>query len=464
MPRISLSLFGSALCAVGFLIAEPMRGEIVQALPAYDIHGWGGYLFIRMALLASFVVLLFGGLPRTSPAEAVRVPTSNPVGDPLLTLRFYACLLVLLGHGLAITFAPTDMPQRMIDGSTFWLLMASPWAGVWLFFVLSGYLIGKGFYSRRYAMSREGLRTFYWNRYWRIAPVYLVAVLIVGSLLAPTLFSEANWFQIIGQVVFWQQSETPGTVIGALWSVQTEVGFYLLSPLLFMALTAIIGRNVSPFLLLAVVLSAGLYYRWAVLTGAGGAHWIGKVLVPVIGNLDLFVGGMLLNWILPIIIPALRKLPSLAFGFCLMGASYFGYTLLFTHASFGPAQADYWFVAIYLGPTLTAVLTLATIACFEVWNDTKQSAGVISATIIRQTQIAGLMTYSIYVWHEPIFVAQMVNLPDAVSGWDSIVQMLVALILTGAISAGSYYLVERRFERFRLKTKSPELLAPGALG
>lgn len=465
MQRVTIPLLGAALFAVAFLVAEPMRKEIVEGLSSHGLPDWGGYLVLRTGLLIGVVACIFAGVPNKAPYGGRNpVPESNPIGDPLLTLRFYACLLVLLGHGLAITFAPSNMPQRMLDGSPFWLLMASPWAGVWLFFVLSGYLIGKGFYSRRYTMSREGLRTFYWNRYWRIAPVYFVAVLIVGALLGPTLFREENWFQIIGQLVFWQQSQTPGTVIGALWSVQTEVGFYLLSPLLFMVLSAIIRGRVSPLLLLVAVLSAGIYYRWAVLNGAGDSQWIGKVLVPVVGNLDLFVGGMLLNWIVPMVLPTLRKLPTLALGLLLMGVSYFLYALLFTHASFGPAQSEYWFLAIYIGPTLTAVLTLATIACFEVWNATKASAGVVGRTLVRYTQLAGLMTYSIYVWHEPIFLAQMANLPFIVGGRDSIVQMCVALVLTALIAAISYYLVERRFERFRAKVKTPHFVTPGALG
>ena len=463
-PNSQVSIILAGAVAFCFLILEPLRAEILVTLRGVGVPEWFGYLIIRTGLQCGFVVLLVTGLRGRDTAPMISVPQSNPEGDPLLTLRFFACLLVLLGHGLAITFVPTDMAQRLQDGSPFWLLMGSPWFGVWVFFSLSGYLIGKGFYSGRYAMDRGGLKGFYWNRFWRIAPVYVVALLIVSALIRPTLFRTENFVHIAGQLVFWQQNDTPGTVISALWSVQTEVGFYLLSPLLFMGITHLVRRGARPTVLLAIALFMGVLYRWMLMSGTGNAFWVSKVYVTVLGNLDVFVAGMLMNWLLPQIRKALGGIPTLFMGLFLIGASYLIYVLLFTRSSYGSEMEQVWLGVVYAGPTITALLTIVTIACLEAWNSSKAVAGPIAGSLVRWTQLAGLMTYSIYVWHESIFIAQMANLPLVVSEWDSVGRMLVAVALTTAIAGASYFLVERRFERFRLQTKSPFLPTPGALG
>ena len=59
-------------------------------------------------------------------------------------------------------------------------LSFSPWCGVWMFFTLSGYLMGKGFVTGRHSVDREGLKKFYRNRVLRILPIYFISIFLVS--------------------------------------------------------------------------------------------------------------------------------------------------------------------------------------------------------------------------------------------------------------------------------------------
>ena len=58
-----------------------------------------------------------------------------------------------------------------------WLLRSHGGAGVWMFFVLSGYLMGKAFASNRYPVTWQGVLAFLQNRAVRIVPLYYLTVI-----------------------------------------------------------------------------------------------------------------------------------------------------------------------------------------------------------------------------------------------------------------------------------------------
>ena len=107
------------------------------------------------------------------------------------------------------------------------------WAGVDLFFVLSGFLIGGILWDTR----RDPLLSFYQRRAWRILPPYLLLVSICFILhghqkgeipLSAYLTFSQNWFVVL--FVF------PGA-LGATWSLAIEEQFYLASPWVFRRLS-----------------------------------------------------------------------------------------------------------------------------------------------------------------------------------------------------------------------------------
>jgi len=106
------------------------------------------------------------------------------------------------------------------------------WAGVALFFVISGFCI-------HYSYLRSGrfdARRFFWRRFWRIYPAYIVALAAFTAVarLDPTTPDGARLFASHA-LFFHNFSEQDFFAINAsFWSIATEIQLYLLYPFLLM--------------------------------------------------------------------------------------------------------------------------------------------------------------------------------------------------------------------------------------
>lgn len=147
-------------------------------------------------------------------------------------------------------------------------LLPFGWTGVWLFFLISGYVITLGFvggeYPGRGFAERYGV--FMARRAVRIVPAYLlyltacvVVLLAIGRFAPladlPTLLSFSfNWQMIFG---FWP-GHTDWAPLGHLWTLSVEQQFYLFFPLLALLLP----QRWQTGAMLALV-AAGPAIRWA---------------------------------------------------------------------------------------------------------------------------------------------------------------------------------------------------------
>jgi peptidoglycan/LPS O-acetylase OafA/YrhL len=101
------------------------------------------------------------------------------------------------------------------------------WTGVDLFFVLSGFLIGQQLWRELQRTGRIGFWRFFMRRGLRIWPLYFVwltFLLVVSTKHRPTW---PDWTMLTN---YWM------TLYGRSWSLATEEQFYLVTPLLLMAL------------------------------------------------------------------------------------------------------------------------------------------------------------------------------------------------------------------------------------
>lgn len=147
-------------------------------------------------------------------------------------------------------------------------LLPFGWTGVWLFFVISGYVITLGFMNGTYAAASaaNAYAVFMSRRAQRIVPVYLlyiavgVAVLLLTGAAArltdlPYLLSFTyNWHMVFQ---FWPGAGNWGP-FGHLWTLSIEQQFYLLFPLL--ALLVPERRQIA---VCAVLITVGPLLRWA---------------------------------------------------------------------------------------------------------------------------------------------------------------------------------------------------------
>jgi peptidoglycan/LPS O-acetylase OafA/YrhL len=116
------------------------------------------------------------------------------------------------------------------------------WLGVPLFFVLSGFCIHYSTLKRR-GKGKFSTDDFYWRRWLRIYPTYFVCV-IVCALLAPWLPIKyfSNWQEVTGQLtthllmIHNLVKMTFEGINGPMWSLGVEAQFYLLYPFLLLVM------------------------------------------------------------------------------------------------------------------------------------------------------------------------------------------------------------------------------------
>ena len=156
---------------------------------------------------------------------------------PLLdAIRGGAVLMVLIYHCLFWAVGSTHLPYRhgVRDFEAHPELTAMApltfgWAGVAIFFVVSGFCIHLSF------LNCERWGYFFWKRFWRIYPPYLAALFLffVMDSAAGQLRDEAE-FQLITHALlvhnFW--SETHFGINPSFWSIAVEAQLYVIYPIL----------------------------------------------------------------------------------------------------------------------------------------------------------------------------------------------------------------------------------------
>lgn len=156
-------------------------------------------------------------------------------------LRAFAIFGVLFFHALPF----------MNTSSIFKLVASRGWAGVDLFFVLSGFLVGSQLSGIDNSISkREQCFTFWLKRWTRTIPLYLIVlifyVIVKPNLLHAPFAGGFNW-----KWLFFLQNLSPIRDFGQTWSLAIEEQFYLIFP--FFAL--ILSRRTAIVWLLPMVFS-----------------------------------------------------------------------------------------------------------------------------------------------------------------------------------------------------------------
>lgn len=154
------------------------------------------------------------------------------------------------------------------------------WAGVDLFFVLSGYLIA-GQLFRPYASSTgAALKTFWIRRWFRTLPLYFV-VLLVYVVAKPLLgypFLSWSWAYLV-----FLQNYTPIRDFGQSWSLCIEEQFYLVFPIFVLVL----GIRARPALVWLLPMLVSILFRALYagrVTSIPEAHWL--IMFPTYTHLD----------------------------------------------------------------------------------------------------------------------------------------------------------------------------------
>jgi peptidoglycan/LPS O-acetylase OafA/YrhL len=318
-------------------------------------------------------------------------------------------------------------------------------AGVSIFFVLSGFLLGMPFAQWQAGLRhRPKLGRFFSRRVARVFPAYYaqLAILSVIAYWIPGQPGVADGATLIRHLLMLFMSPPLGTqpLNGVWWTLPIEFSFYLLLPLIgFMLRPKYFG-----LLLGASLLLMGAWRHYTVLWLAASdvpARVIASYQLP--GSLDMFGFGMLAavlhvnrgalpDWLLPKVNSTRMALLGLAL---VVAAIYW----LNYHGE------NYWAdnPIFYLW---TPALSLGVAALILAGMDGNRFVGWLFGN--RYMVFLGLVSYSLYLWHFPV-LSWLAGV-ERLQAWP--MNRLLALLLVSLppvllVSALSYALVERPFMR-----------------
>lgn len=182
----------------------------------------------------------------------------------LTSVRFFAALIVILYH-YNEEFAPY-LPlyaRNFIDHG---------YIGVSFFFVLSGFILAANYYDRLLTKT-VSKADFWWARFSRIYPLYMLSILVVvprwfipismDPIPSGAIYAHNHPFELVMVVVFALQSfafPSGGFFNSPAWSISTEIFFYLCLPFLLPLINRVKTKHLIIALGLLVLYSlAGPY-------------------------------------------------------------------------------------------------------------------------------------------------------------------------------------------------------------
>ena len=356
-------------------------------------------------------------------------------------LLYHVGLTVVVANGgsfSSLGFSGVFGPEgRVVEGARL---------GVFIFFVLSGYLISRSFVAAYIGgVQRPPFFPYMRNRLLRIVPLFWLVATAVLIRYGDDGGSIGEWVAVYGFAQnYVDQPYLTLSILAPAWTLHVEMGFYLLVPVVAALLARATpasftaGRRLWIVLGLAVaVLGASLYLRDVAPEGVKNTRqlWV---------NMFAFMPGVALAAIEPFARRALadRVLVARLAPLLLVPAAAAFVAHQFADA--GETAAKAGLIAVISGGVVAAPLVVQ-------WTGARPWR-VLDNTVMHSL---GRWSYSIYLLQVPLLV-EIDALADEGSAERALVLLgLAALALTVAVSALTYRFVERPFLRRRKPTVVP---------
>lgn len=372
-------------------------------------------------------------------------------------LRFLAIAVVLVWHASLRAQRFADGGAGLIDGVVAWLPHGE--VGVSLFFFISGFIIAQPFIKGMQRDAWPSTGDFYQRRLIRIVPPCLIVmagcflllsvagpvpnapgfqgreVPLTQSFAASMLYLHGLWFNAVPRL-------NPPT-----WSLEIEMQFYLLSPLLLWLYLRVrrferrmaLGAAILLLSMAAMVAGQEVFgewsrFRWTLLKFFH-VFWAGILMADATARRD------------PLQQPAEARFDLLFLG---------GLALL-------------WFVGLFRDgsapPTAPAVAIASTLGSAAIYYGGMRGRLARRFLGIPAISLIGTMCYSVYLVHVPVMhvttvlVSKLIRLPDTPGTMIGLPALLILVALT--VGFAYYVTVERLFMLLaRGKPRVPAAAAP----
>lgn len=311
--------------------------------------------------------------------------------------------------------------------------------GVDVFFALSGFLITSLLVGELADTGSLCLRRFWLRRALRLMPALVALVAVVGTVhsimpmetregIVPALLYLTNWFRALDL--------GSGGALAHTWSLGVEEQFYLLWPVVILALFRLdrSGRLALP-LTLGAALVVSVVREVVTQTGA-------LPQARVVNGFDFRVDALLIGAGLALAVHSGRRPKILASPTVVMAAIPL---LVVTQLAVGWAG-----VTLEASRTVAALVTAVVIAAVVDGTVPRLSAALSRPTM----RWIGVRSYALYLWHFP-FARLLFDHRPATLG-----SVVLLLALSFGAAALSYRYVEAPFLRLKDRTRWPVEGAP----
>ena len=412
-------------------------------------------------------------------SRIVRIPPST--GRRLAGiegLRAIAATTILVCH--AWFYSNPDGPP-LWNGEVGSIPFESMAFGVTLFFALSGFLLYRPFLVAAFEPDRRpSVSAYFRNRVLRIIPAYWVILVLVSLALQSALVRDGSDLHTgaltnpgdLLSAAFLLQDYRPSTTIigvGPSWSLAVEVVFYLLLPLLG-ALALALARNargsrgilkasLAPALLMLLIgISGKLAAQYLFANpGPGGGYdnsWHTVVVRSFWAQADLFAFGMAVAAVHVQVARGALRLPDWWRRAAIAVAVPLGIVAALRLAG-DDGQLGYPIDNTVIA--LVAAIGLALVVLPTAKGKPSRSALALEAP---GAVALGLISYSLFLWHEPIVYWLRDHDLIAAGALGFVLNTVVLFVITVSLSVITYRLIEVPALRLKSRTAAPPAAVP----
>lgn len=319
--------------------------------------------------------------------------------DVLDGLRGLAIVLVVIFHAYLITgFKPIIQVAGMSLGLH--TIGETGFVGVSLFFFISGFCL---FYPyARYKLEgarRPTLGHYAYRRFIKIVPSYLIALTVLTILMHSTFKSTdelvRTYLLHLGFLHWFGGAKTFTAISGPLWTLAIEVEFYVIFPLVALAMLR------APLITFVCVGLVAIAYRYS-LTGVQDANYYYTNALPA--HIDTFLTGMLAAYFYVRLRgsaimhgPLARSIATLT----AVAAFAFFCILMKELVIFGDRDSPWNFYRWDINHRVLLelvffTLTLGTLFAWKAWHALVANRVLVWFSVI---------SYNLYLWHDPILMS-----------------------------------------------------------
>ncbi|HYJ39120.1 MAG TPA: acyltransferase [Chitinophagaceae bacterium] len=355
-----------------------------------------------------------------------RVTASTNYQPEIDGLRFLALFMVVVFLHITHYINQEFYNGNWIQNKYWYTFGTDGGNGVALFFIISGFILSLPFAEMHLnKKKRVGLKRYYLRRLTRLEPPYIIvlAILFAAEVYLLNKFSFSDAFPHFIASIFYVHNFVylePSTILPIAWSLEIEVQFYIVAPLL--CCIFLIREKYLRWVLMLLIIVGGTFY------------WYNDWSVPhLLKYIHFFFAGIFFaDLYVTRALPIKAGKPYLIFGLMVLAGFIF----------FNSQLGFVWYLMKMICMFLLFYLVLFTV----------EMKSVFSKTVI---VIIGGMCYSIYLWHQAIisFAGKLIMK----SGMDftntSYIPFFILLfsIVVLVLSSVYFLLVEKPFMVFNSK-------------